>query len=224
MANVKNNAAAQETRRRLLEAAGEVFAAKGLHATLIRDITERAGVNIAAVNYHFKDKLELYLAALRHAFAAAMSDAIPRMTHGPVAKRLRVFIDAVMRCLLSPNQPAWHSMLFARELGEPTAAFEEMVEQILQPAIEGVSAIVRSALGPGAEPATVNLATCSIMGQCLNYLHERVLITRLYPDLTRPENLDVLVDHVVAFSLGALNGLKRRRPVRSLRRRRSAGR
>ena len=59
MANVKNNAAAQETRRRLLAAAGEVFAEAGFHAATVKVITDRAGASVAAVNYHFRDKAEL---------------------------------------------------------------------------------------------------------------------------------------------------------------------
>src|SRR5476651_2466907 len=65
MANVKNNSASQETRRRLLQAAGEVFAERGFHAATIKDITDRAGASLASVNYHFRDKSELYAAVLR---------------------------------------------------------------------------------------------------------------------------------------------------------------
>src|SRR5579871_3621280 len=65
MANVKNNSEKQETRRRLLEAAGEVFADRGFHAATIKEITDRAGASLASVNYHFTDKAELYAAVLR---------------------------------------------------------------------------------------------------------------------------------------------------------------
>ena len=53
-----------DTRQRLIEAAGEVFAERGFRAATIRDIVERAGANIAAVNYHFGDKENLYVEAL----------------------------------------------------------------------------------------------------------------------------------------------------------------
>ena len=52
---------------KLLEAAGEVFADKGYRAATIREIIRRAQVNIAAVNYHYGDKQNLYAAVFRYA-------------------------------------------------------------------------------------------------------------------------------------------------------------
>jgi AcrR family transcriptional regulator len=54
--------AGQETRLRLLDAAEELFARRGLDAVSVRDITERAGANIAAIHYHFGTKNDLIAA------------------------------------------------------------------------------------------------------------------------------------------------------------------
>jgi hypothetical protein len=49
------------TRERLLAGACEIFTKKGYRDATIADICERAGANVAAVNYHFGDKETLYI-------------------------------------------------------------------------------------------------------------------------------------------------------------------
>ena len=58
----------QDTRRRILAGAGELFAERGFRATTMRDIAERAGVNLAAAHYHFGSKQALYLEVVRALF------------------------------------------------------------------------------------------------------------------------------------------------------------
>ena len=53
-----------DTRQRLLDATRECLGRKGLAATTSRDITGTAGVNLAAITYHFGSKDALVAAAL----------------------------------------------------------------------------------------------------------------------------------------------------------------
>ncbi len=65
-----------ETRKRLLDAACGVFAAKGFEDASIAEICEDAGANVAAVNYHFGSKDALYVEVWRHTFETFMQ-ALP---------------------------------------------------------------------------------------------------------------------------------------------------
>ncbi|GAA0565885.1 TetR family transcriptional regulator [Paractinoplanes ferrugineus] len=58
---------AEETRRRLLEAARRRFSEDGYAATTVRDIADDAGVNVALINRYFASKEGLFEACLRHA-------------------------------------------------------------------------------------------------------------------------------------------------------------
>src|ERR1700758_521994 len=86
-------ASEENTRDRILTAAGEVFAEQGFEGATIRAITERAGVNVAAVNYHFRDKAELYTRVVVDACSArrAFRDVIAEAPDSP-EERLRSLI------------------------------------------------------------------------------------------------------------------------------------
>src|SRR6266545_7304469 len=68
--------ASDRTRSRLLEAAAEMFAELGFHHATVRQICDRAGTNIASINYHFGDKTGLYTEVVRQSMRAARFDAV----------------------------------------------------------------------------------------------------------------------------------------------------
>lgn len=57
------------TRKRIVMAAGKIFAQKGYRAMTLRDVTKEAKVNLAAVNYHFGSKSNLMQAIIETHFA-----------------------------------------------------------------------------------------------------------------------------------------------------------
>src|SRR5215468_7375657 len=99
-----------ETRQRLLEAAGDVFAQHGFRDTTIRQICDKAKANVAAVHYHFGDKEELYEAVFDYARTCAIAQfnelASPDL---PAEERLRVFVGAVLTRFFDEGRPAWLS-------------------------------------------------------------------------------------------------------------------
>lgn len=58
------DALSQDTKSRILDAAELLFMEHGFEATSLRQLTAAAGVNLAAVNYHFGSKEELFQAVL----------------------------------------------------------------------------------------------------------------------------------------------------------------
>src|SRR5260221_1412057 len=118
------------TRRQLLEAAGEVFAEVGFRDATVREICRRAGANIAAVNYHFGDKEKLYTEVVRYSQQKAVEQYPPLLDVRPNAapgKRLRAFVESLLRRIFDTGPTAWHGKLMMREMIGPTTALDSIV-------------------------------------------------------------------------------------------------
>lgn len=222
------------TRRRLLEAAGEVFAEHGFRAATVQEICRRADANIAAVNYHFSDKEQLYRAVIRYA-EEEHGDTNP---HEPppgasAEERLQAHVEWFLMHLLDEGRPAWHGRLMAREMIEPTAALDELVSGHIRESNDRLLGIVRELMGAGASDEQVRTSAFSITGQCLFYRHCEPVITRLHPDVRIGRaQVPALAAHVTRFSLAGLRAIaavpdrRRTTPARRNpgRARRAAGR
>jgi len=200
-----------ETQQRLLEAAGEVFAEQGFRNARVREICQRAGANVAAVNYHFGDKQRLYAAVMEYAQGLAL-EKYPLIqgesTDVPAAERLRGFIHYALSSFFNKGAPAWLGKLMAWEMIEPTSALDTAVESFILPMAEELGAIVRELLGTPVPDDLVHRCQISIIGQCLHYRNARPVIQRLFPEQQySPENIAMMADHITRFSLTALRGL-----------------
>lgn len=201
-----------DTRARLIDAAGEEFAESGFAKATVRDICSRAGANIAAVNYHFRDKETLYLETLRHAHRYSIrhyphDGGLP--AGAPAEDRLRAFVRAFLAKMLDPNRPKWHGRLISRELTEPTPALNLLIEEGIRPQFGALCAIVKS-LAPSLAGDQIEASAASVIGQALHYHHCDSMIKRLYAERKSgfPFDLEFLTNHITSFSLAAFNGLE----------------
>lgn len=203
-----------DTRQRLIEAAGQVFSEQGFHAATVRQITERAGVNVAAINYHFRDKSELYAACLWAAKCTAVEATGEWSCCSDVPEdRLRLFIDRMVRRMLNPDRPKWHHKLISREMLEPTGALDQLVEEGIRPDCVELESIIVDLTAGQLSRDRVFLIGFSVVGQCLFYLQDRPIIERLYPKFHGdPPDLEMLVSHIFEFSLAAIRSFAPRHP------------
>jgi AcrR family transcriptional regulator len=199
-----------ETNDRLLAAATDVFADVGYRAATLREICRRSDANIAAVNYHFRDKEQLYTAVLEHAVTAAadgLAELTPKETILPEEK-LRHFIQHLIRSLLGADRPVQLLRLIAHEMVEPTPALDLAVEKAARPVSNILVAIVAKLLGPAAEATAVRDCVESIMAQCSSYHHSEAIIRRLHHlDVHDPATIEQLAEHVYRFSLGGVRAI-----------------
>jgi len=197
---------ADDTRQRLLEAAGQIFAAKGFQAATVRDICGRAEANLAAVNYHFGDKEKLYVEAVKHAHHSGVDKPRGDWPPGtPPEVKLRNYISEILIQLLDESRPAWHAQLMAREMTQPTAACAALVESYIRSGYELLGEILGELLPPETSAADRHLAAFSIVGQCLYFKIGRPIAPPLVGEEEfRTYGVERLTEHITRFSLAAL--------------------
>jgi AcrR family transcriptional regulator len=196
----------ENPRERLLEAAGEIFAEKGFKGATVREIIDRAGVNIAAVNYYFRDKERLYIEAVKHAACGEPGDVRLEWPPGtPPAVKLRDVIRFHLLKFLDPSRPAWLARLVMRELTQPSDACGELVREYIEPKSKILHGILGELLPPGTPRRKVFLTAFSIVGQCHFYCSHRPII-RLLLGEDEYQRLDpaTLAEHITQFTLRAL--------------------
>ena len=194
----------QDTRERLLDAAGPVFAEHGFQHATVREICGQAEVNVASVNYHFGDKETLYQETVRRArmersrqfpFPEWQSDVAP-------ASKLAGFVHTILSRMLSPSSP-WQSRLMMREVFEPSDLCRDLVNEFFRPDFELLMNIVRE-LVPG-KPAEYQIRQLAfgIIGQCLVYRAAGPIIRRMTPEeeMSSHYSIDQLAEWITCCSL-----------------------
>ncbi len=207
--NSKRN---EDTKSRLIEAAGEMFAQQGYRATTVRDICNRAGTHVGSVNYHFRDKRGLYAAIIEYAHQSAVSKYPPNwgLTEGATPEeKLRAFILSFLSRIMDKGLPAWHGKLMAQEIINPSNALDQIVENSGRPLYAYLAGIVRELMHVEKpfgreEGPEIFLVAMSIVGQCLHHHIGKPFIAALRPQSFDPTNLEQITDHITRFSLGGI--------------------
>jgi len=207
-------AAAPGTKDRVLAAATALFAERGFHGTKIRDIADRAGVNVASGHYHFGSKKRLYLEVLREQFARTRGElvrgggsvpaaALPRLSRRALEALLRARLKVMLDLLIGP--PAGlHGTLMQREMCDPSEALPVIVAEFIEPMMKEMREIVAH-LEPRLGRRGVADCVYSMIGQTLFYRFARpAVLGMLGVSEYAPGYAADRAGHIVAFSLGGI--------------------
>lgn len=199
------------TRDRLLEVAEMLFAQKGYDAVSVREITNAAKCNLAAVNYHFDSKKTLYMSVFRERW-------IPR------AQRIRVcfeenlagcgdkspssviqsLAEALIKGPLTDKERLRHFQLMIREITNPTEAFEIVAEETMKPTFEGLEQLLQPHLDKSIDKERRLLNILSIFSMVLYFNFARLPVSKIIGHAYDQSFKDRLVQHIVDFSLSGL--------------------
>jgi AcrR family transcriptional regulator len=203
------------TKARILNSAGIIFGKKGFKDATIREIARAAKVNIAAINYHFRDKEGLYGAVLEDVFHTGFTRfpaTLATSADADAEQRLQAFIRAMFYRLQSHE--GWGGMagqgrLIVRELLDPSPAFEMVLDKYVKPHKDLLLTIIVDIMQTDPGPEKLMPCAISIIGQCIYYALGSTVIRKISADSAPSEdNLDQLADSVWLFSLGGIARIK----------------
>ncbi len=206
---------AESTRTRLLKAAAEVFAEHGYESATIRQICTRANANVALVNYHFGDKLELYTEVLRFSLqpgAAGAGFSLPLGTAEPTAALRQIVGSMVERAFETGDQANLRFRLMLNEFIRPSGATARVVDVVLRPVYDRLREIVGAILKLPPDHDKTRLCVHSILGQVAHFAHSRQMLGLLWPEMKMtPTQRELVAEHITQFTLGYLNGMRSNR-------------
>lgn len=128
---------AQTSRNEILAVATEHFALRGYHGASVREITEQADVNLAAVNYHFRNKESLYREVLSSGLNLINQTRTKKLERAielagdapvPLAMIMEIFVEPLFELCAGPTQPNhFLARLIGRSATEPHPFIQEFL-------------------------------------------------------------------------------------------------
>ncbi len=200
-----------ETRDRLFKVAERLFADRGFKRVTVRDICRAARANVAAVNYHFGDKLGLYREVLQSAIDTmrATNDAAREAGAGQTAEeQLRRYIAVFIRKLLGPGSDTVHKLV-TREMNDPTPVLDALVEQAVRPRVDYLSGLIAEIIGCPPTDQRVLRCVASVQAQSIAYLPNPIATRLGLANTPTAANLADIAEHIAEFSLAGVHAVGR---------------
>jgi len=192
-----------QTQKKLLDAALEAFSENGFKGTSTRDIAERAGVHHPLITYHFKNKEELWRAAINRIFgkfSASLVQSSEAAQEQSPRERMASMIRAYVR--YAAKNKALHKLML-QESSRSSKRLDWLVETHLRPLCDAVvkelKPLQESGIAPPGDPALLFNLLRGTSGGLLALTLEIKATSGI--DFDKPENVDALAEMIIRIFL-----------------------
>ena len=155
-----------KTKDRIIEAAGLLFSQQSYSSVTVLEICNQAECNIAAINYHFTNKENLYKQVLQLATEAASKMTVLADKSLSAEKRISNLIYSRLKAIMNPSPKVIFPQLIHQEMQSPSPIHSQVRADYLKPRYTEVEVLVEEFLGEVALPFQIQSATFSIYSQC----------------------------------------------------------
>ncbi len=191
-----------ETKQRILDTAERLFAAHGFDGTSLRAITAGAGVNIAAVNYHFRSKDSLIEAVLGRRIGPinrrrleVLARLEQKYAYGPTP--LDELLDAFIRPAVEGAKDV--APLLGRIYAEPGDLLRRMMQSQMAEIARRFRPAFRRSL-PELPLAELAWRVHFVIGTMAHTLAASSLLEVIAPGMCDPSDTDAVVCRLVRFA------------------------
>lgn len=198
----------KSTRDRILDASEGLFFGRGYDGVSTRDITERAGVNVAAINYHFGGKKNLYREVLRRRLAPFAEKRIAALKGAVEEGRglrdvIRVFVSGFFSDMSSSREAMSFLNILQREISVQGAAADVLIKEVIAP----VHSLLKTAIRrerPSFSEEKAALCCISITGQMFQFCRGKKIVKQVTGQSYDKKSLERIVGHITDFSVGGI--------------------
>ena len=201
------------TRDRLLTEAENLFAQKGFAAVSVREITTAAKSNLAAVNYHFGNKMNLYLSVFRerwvpraHEVSRYFKKCLAQKTDPDTADMVRALAMGFLEGAMTEEERRCNINLMLRELTHPTEAVNIVVKEVIRPMHNDIRRIIRPSLPETMNSEQLALSIFSIISMILYFGFAQPVVSLVMDQKFDPNFKSRVIDHIVSFAMTGING------------------
>lgn len=205
-----------KTKIKIIEAAEVEFAINGFSGASIRSITSSAGVNTAAINYHFGTKEDLFKEVFRYRIEPiniermAMLDEAYAQNEGrplPLVAVVEIIIRPLFTKLIGEDSNNFYFLrAMGKGMGEERDFMKSLHRDVLQKVIERFSQAISESLGnPDFKKIGygMHFLSCILVGAMMKHGNlEQMSCGEV--DLTHTQSL---IDHLITFISGGLKSI-----------------
>lgn len=199
-----------DTRADLIEAALDLFGQDGFSAVSTRALVDRAGANLAAIQYHFGGKDALYRAVVDHVIAifpprldlaeSLLTEQLAHLKGNPEAQAvlLKTLAATLLRAFLGDTQMRRIVPFFLREMIHPSPHFDHFYTALPGRLHSLLTRFVALVLDTTVEDERAILQAHALIGQIVVFQIGRpILLRRTGWDDFTPQRVEQIIEVLV---------------------------
>jgi AcrR family transcriptional regulator len=170
----------KDKRTHIIETATDLFARKGYEGTSIREIAERASVNLAMVNYYFGSKEKLFenIVEYKSAVTRGLLDEILKNDKLSSIEKIYAIIDSYVEKLFTHR--SFHRLIYQELILDQREELQNSIVNHLAPNSVIIKRIIETGIKNGEfKKVDVELTLASLMGTINQVLLSRKFCNKI---------------------------------------------